>query len=71
MPAIFEFGGLAVLLSGTWYLVGSCHYSWEATFCGETRHQTVVVVWGDLAEGAKLLFGLAFRSGYTGTFQAA
>jgi hypothetical protein len=44
MPAIFEFGGLAVLLSGTWYLVGSCHYSWEATFCGETRHQTVVVV---------------------------
>ena len=28
------------------------------------------VVPRDLAEGAKLLFGLAFRSGYTRTFQA-
>jgi hypothetical protein len=43
----------------------------KATFPGLKRHHRERLPDGDLAGGAKLLFGLAFPSRYTWTFQAA
>src|SRR6266849_7092400 len=43
----------------------------KATFRGVRRHHREGRSAGDLTGEAKLLFGLAFRSGYTWMFQAA
>jgi hypothetical protein len=43
----------------------------EATRMGKKRHQTSGGIPGDPPAGAKLLFSLAFPSGYTWMFQAA